>query len=1354
MKLSVRLVQPIILVAIVSSANALVSWNFGEQACSAVHDLNAEDYMEQPITILDWYSKHCWTNGVVPNSLDDVQIICDENCGRTGPIAIQISLNATIKSLNILTSTPTKYVSLQITSLAMLSILGTFNATTGPSSFFSLQVFPTSHLLLHDSAKLDGSVFNGGSISAPRERVSVLVFYVEMCGYENPSLINVDLVSIMGAKASFAHVLKRSSLLQITDSEIETFVPAVTNDPLEESFWNRGACHDAQLFFFRSSVPGIYFSGTNAKMINASVTVPSFSSYQSNSMLIFNHSFNSLFGQNCNIKSNSLIVFQNGPQATQALLMTCNWQSTEKNHIARAVQFQKETKFVGTSRPCSIFLVGAVLPIPNAVHGLVVIQDSLHILSCTITTTLLKSNYDSRFNMIVINQSEPNTMSLSITSMTVTRQGTNNKAPLTDVLFYSCSNTASIGTVKFGPSTSFTWSCATSLVAGARIEFSGNLFKFDSLEQSLVISDPLEKFNVVVSHLYESNVIFQGNAIQVAFGMFVMNSGKLSIGSNIMEASLHNVSCKSFAQSVFSSIILDRSGFFRAENVIMNGTSIIDGTLSAKTLVLKASSNTFGTGNVLIELDGQLVISNTTSSLTPSLTALRNATIPAVLHVIGAVHCDSCNVGNSTDRLLWLSSFTEICLHDLNLHQSITLIAPKISLQNFTQEYGIVNVIGEVTICSGRSILSALNFTNEFRIDAGSFLQVLSVLFVPLSSLFNVSGQFLGHFADVNGQLVIGTKSQSFIRSMVLRSSATLFNSGNLSLTAFSADCQACNIVGGGVLACLKHFEVIELSIITIDLSHVTFVGTFLQHHQSTIHITNMLLELNTSNATVLGVFYAINTTLIISNDSNVVLNNAFTSLSQSILRVLGHLFNFQSALVMDATSEFYFGPHSNYDMEMATMNVKQLNTSGKYFACRSSKILSNVAMFNDVSFSNCDVIGNVIVENRCVVTVPNTADWGFNVTGKFSFLGHFRILLNSSTKIGYSKCILMNDKLLDASVPIVLVGISKERVHMELEADCLKLTHKGCPPGREPSNESSCIQCNAGYFSNQYHSICERCPQGTYSQSNQSVECSACPAGKYCLEGCFTAEGDGWCPSGSYSTLKTGISHLCTPCPAGTYNENTGSTSPSACLNCPEGAFCLARSNSSFGSGFCSAETYSTSGSGVNASCLPCPRGRRCMPGCGSNNGSMPCDECKPGSFFHVGHKKCRLCSPGTFNNANTSTTSCNVCSLGWIAQDPGSHMCSQCPSGQTSNAERTSCTPCSLEWAAWSLNTNEANCSPCTLPKFVYDDLCIDPFHTGSSVLSTNISLHFPHLNVSLFNTTFITRYVCINTDHKQIN
>ena len=72
--------QPIILVAIVSSANALVSWNFGEQACSAVHDLNAEDYMEQPITILDWYSKHCWTNGVVPNSLDDVQIIFDENC--------------------------------------------------------------------------------------------------------------------------------------------------------------------------------------------------------------------------------------------------------------------------------------------------------------------------------------------------------------------------------------------------------------------------------------------------------------------------------------------------------------------------------------------------------------------------------------------------------------------------------------------------------------------------------------------------------------------------------------------------------------------------------------------------------------------------------------------------------------------------------------------------------------------------------------------------------------------------------------------------------------------------------------------------------------------------------------------------------------------------------------------------------------------------------------------------------------------------------------------------------------------------------------------------------------------------
>ena len=48
-------------------------------------------------------------------------------------------------------------------------------------------------------------------------------------------------------------------------------------------------------------------------------------------------------------------------------------------------------------------------------------------------------------------------------------------------------------------------------------------------------------------------------------------------------------------------------------------------------------------------------------------------------------------------------------------------------------------------------------------------------------------------------------------------------------------------------------------------------------------------------------------------------------------------------------------------------------------------------------------------------------------------------------------------------------------------------------------------------------------CPSGSYSTlgTGTASSCLPCPAGSFCLAGCKRAEGDGLCPKGSFSTLE-----------------------------------------------------------------------------------------------------------------------------------------------------------------------------------------------------------------------------------------
>jgi len=131
------------------------------------------------------------------------------------------------------------------------------------------------------------------------------------------------------------------------------------------------------------------------------------------------------------------------------------------------------------------------------------------------------------------------------------------------------------------------------------------------------------------------------------------------------------------------------------------------------------------------------------------------------------------------------------------------------------------------------------------------------------------------------------------------------------------------------------------------------------------------------------------------------------------------------------------------------------------------------------------------------------------------------------------------------------------------------------CTPGNACPNATTEIPCQAGEYSSALGTECLTCPANTYSTEispsctacdvnalasagsksyldcncndgyfREGVRCIACPAGVGCTNNRPTP-----CAPGSFSLAKQ---TTCTPCGAGTYQSNTGS---SKCDTCPGGA-------------------------------------------------------------------------------------------------------------------------------------------------------------------------------------------------------
>ena len=128
------------------------------------------------------------------------------------------------------------------------------------------------------------------------------------------------------------------------------------------------------------------------------------------------------------------------------------------------------------------------------------------------------------------------------------------------------------------------------------------------------------------------------------------------------------------------------------------------------------------------------------------------------------------------------------------------------------------------------------------------------------------------------------------------------------------------------------------------------------------------------------------------------------------------------------------------------------------------------------------------------------------------------------------------------------------------------------CSPGSSQSTSGAvrCDDCPAGTFADQLHSTgCTDCPAGSFCPDEGTVQPLECAAGDHqnqtgqkeciqCAAGRFQPErGQVFCIScepGGYCDAAEKRGGGFTPCREGTYNEETGRSSPDACQKCPSG--------------------------------------------------------------------------------------------------------------------------------------------------------------------------------------------------------
>ncbi|XP_071505045.1 uncharacterized protein [Diadema antillarum] len=238
------------------------------------------------------------------------------------------------------------------------------------------------------------------------------------------------------------------------------------------------------------------------------------------------------------------------------------------------------------------------------------------------------------------------------------------------------------------------------------------------------------------------------------------------------------------------------------------------------------------------------------------------------------------------------------------------------------------------------------------------------------------------------------------------------------------------------------------------------------------------------------------------------------------------------------------------------------------------------------------------------------------------------------------------------------------------------------CPAGSYcPEGTDSPIHCPEGYFSPniklQSVEECLNCTEGYFCNQTGLTEVSGpCSPGYFCEEGSTTPYRQ-ICPEGHYCGLATFDP---TPCPNGTFFNDTGISTEEECFHCTPGFYCnglgLVEPTAECDPGY-----YCPQGSS-HAKAVICPIGKQCP------LGSAEPQDCIAGSYTDSeGQSECQVCPEGYYcvpelvveGDAGTTRT---TCPQGFFCPNGTGHDWQPCPAGTYGQSqgltEVQDCTPC----------------------------------------------------------------------------
>ena len=191
------------------------------------------------------------------------------------------------------------------------------------------------------------------------------------------------------------------------------------------------------------------------------------------------------------------------------------------------------------------------------------------------------------------------------------------------------------------------------------------------------------------------------------------------------------------------------------------------------------------------------------------------------------------------------------------------------------------------------------------------------------------------------------------------------------------------------------------------------------------------------------------------------------------------------------------------------------------------------------------------------------------------------------------------------------------------------------------PSDGTTGGICPTGRYCPSGSAAALPCPDGTYEPRTGSSSCPPCPAGFYCAAGSRTACAGGYCPQAVSAPL---------PCPEGMHDNGALQlTAAAQCAYCPVGEYCSggkvragcdAGYYCDFGAALASqgaAASSDTAAGGVQYPSKKCPRGHYCLAAA-----QYP-TRCEAGKYTSqegsAGASDCQACPAGAYCRAKDNT-------------------------------------------------------------------------------------------------------------------